>query len=166
MSSARSNYTRSSWYVAVRMDPYDDSLFSMLDVGAHDKLKAKMTAGYGGKEVPKLEEDIDGQVNGLVDLIRRKYLSVGSVLRPMEFARASQLFTLDAITKVAYGREFGYMATEDDIHGYMKATEDHVPLITLSAEIPFFGRLFLSPWVWKLIGAKKTDKKGMGKVLS
>lgn len=123
MSSARSHYGRSSWYITTRVNPYDDSLFNMVDTKQHDQLKAKMSFGYGGKENPSLEAGIDEQLVALVDLIRRKYISSDGNLRPFDLARAAQLFTLDAITRVAYGKAFGYIKTEQDVHGYIEAAE-------------------------------------------
>lgn len=123
MNSARSKYGRSSWYSATKVNPYGASLVNMLDVKEHDKLKSKMSFGYGGKENPELEAGIDEQVEALVDLIRRKYVSFGSGLKPLDVARIAQYFTLDSITRIAYGREFGYLATEEDVFGYIRATE-------------------------------------------
>lgn len=123
MNSARSRYGRSSWYTPSKMNPYDDSLFNILDPREHDKMKAKMSFGYGGKENPELEAGIDEQLGGLVDLIRSKYISAGAAVRPFDLARTAQFFTLDAITRVAYGKAFGYLATEQDVFGYIAATE-------------------------------------------
>lgn len=123
MNSARSRYGRSSWYAPTKLNPYEDSLVNMLDVKEHDRLKAKMSLGYGGKESPELEIGIDEELEALVGLIRRKYISVGSVLKPFDIATAAQFFTLDAITRMAYGKAFGYLANEEDVFGYMKATE-------------------------------------------
>lgn len=166
MSAARSPYGRSSWYSAMRMDPYDESLFSMTDSQAHDRLKAKMASAYGGKENPSLEEDLDEQLTNFIRYIRTRYISTGSELKPLDLATAVQYFTLDAVTKIAYGKEFGYLETDSDVYGYIAGAEEQVPVLVVVAELPFLGRIFQMPWLLKLIGPKKTDPKGMGKMLA
>ncbi|KAK3682970.1 cytochrome P450 [Podospora appendiculata] len=166
MNGARSTYGRSSWYAAMKMDPYGDCLFDLTDTAAHDRLKARLAFGYGGKENPHLERDIDEQVLSYVDLIRRTYLSSDGVLRPLDFAHTISYFTLDAITKIAYGAPFGYLATDSDVYGYLRGIEASVPILTVLAEIPALCRVAFSPWVLRLFGPRKTDAGGMGKMLA
>lgn len=165
MSAARSNYRRSNWYKSMRMNPYQDSLFSMTDTAAHDKLKAQMSFGYGGKENPTIEEGIDEQLANLHALIQRKYISTDTDFRPIDLATVIQYFTLDALTRIAYGKEFGYLETDSDVHAYIETSEAYVPIIVLFAEIPFLGRVFFSPLALKLLGPKHTDKVGIGKMI-
>ncbi|KAI0885617.1 cytochrome P450 [Annulohypoxylon maeteangense] len=166
MNGARSKYQRSSWYNAMRMDPYLPSLFSIMDTDVHDKLKAQLSFGYGGKENPTIEADIDEQLASLVALIRRKYLSDDHHLRPIDFAERIQYFTLDAITKIAYGRAFGYLATDTDVYGYIETAETQVPMLVALADVPWLTRLFFSETMLKLVGPKPTDKKGIGKMMA
>ncbi|SPO05194.1 related to pisatin demethylase [Cephalotrichum gorgonifer] len=126
---AKPTYGRSIGYSVSRVDPFHDSLFSTRDTVAHDKLKAKLSFGYGGRENPSLEDGIDEQLVALVDLIRRKYISTDAELRPLDLATASQYFTLDAITRVAYGRPFGFLATDTDVYGYNKMTKRVIPTV-------------------------------------
>lgn len=166
MNAARSKYRRSSWYNAMRMDPYLPSLFSLLDTDEHDKLKAQLSFGYGGKENPTVEADIDDQLAGLMALIRRKYLSTDSQLQPMDFAHRIQFFTLDVITKIAYGRAFGYLATDSDVHGYIASAEAQVPVLVVLGDVPWLCRLLYNDTILKLFGPKMTDKKGPGKMMA
>ncbi|KAI1875919.1 uncharacterized protein JN550_001415 [Neoarthrinium moseri] len=165
MNAARSPYKRSSWYEALRMNPYQDSLFSMGDTAAHDKLKAQLSFGYGGKENPTIEDGIDEQLGNLHGLIRRKYLSTDTEFRPMDLATAVQYFTLDTITRIAYGKEFGYLEADSDLHAYIRTSEEQVPFLTAFAEIPWMRILFFSRFVLRFIGPKKTDRKGIGRLL-
>lgn len=165
MNGARSTYRRSSWYNAMRMDPYDDALFSMRDTAKHDKLKAKLSFGYGGKENPGLEQGIDEQLVALVRLLRRKYISTDGILTPLDLATRVQYFTLDVITKIAYGEAAGYLATDSDPVGYIQAAEELVPMLVIMAEMPLVGSILLNPRILSLVGPKKTDSKGIGKIL-
>jgi hypothetical protein len=45
MGAARSPYTRSDWYLAFRLGPGADNVFSMLDEKAHTRRRAQMTNG-------------------------------------------------------------------------------------------------------------------------
>ncbi|KAH8201170.1 hypothetical protein TruAng_004638 [Truncatella angustata] len=165
MSAARSAYKRSSWYDAMRLNPLQHSLFSLTDTATHDRLKAQMSHGYGGKENPTLEDEIDEQLANLLGLIRRKYISSEKVYRPIDLATAVQYFTLDSLTRIAYGKEFGYLETDSDVHSYIKTSESFLPIIVFFAELPFFSRIFFSPSALKLYGPKATDKEGIGRLI-
>ncbi|EON98242.1 putative cytochrome p450 protein [Phaeoacremonium minimum UCRPA7] len=165
MSAARSTYARSTWYRAMRLDPYHDTMGSVRDVDIHDALKTKTAAGYAGKENPALESGIDSQVKALVNLLKKKYLSSSEKLRPADFGKIGQYFTLDTLTSVAFGEPFGFLTKDGDVHQYIKTTEDLVNLIPTFAEIPWLQRIFLSDWMLRLIGPKETDDKGVGKLM-
>lgn len=83
MSAVRATFTRSSWYAAFKFNPYVDNMANILDTAAHDRLRAKMTPGYSGKENPSIEGDVDEQLASLVSLVRRCYISEGDQYRPM-----------------------------------------------------------------------------------
>lgn len=159
MSAARSPYGRSNWYAAVRMNPYNDSLFSMQDTVAHDKLKAQLSFGYGGKENPTVEDGIDEQVEAMHGLIRRKYLSStvsSAVCRPLDLAVLVSYFTLDSITRIAYGEALGFLETDSDVHDYLKTSEEFIPFLVACAEMPLLRQLFMNPTVLSWLGPKPT----------
>lgn len=147
------------------MDPYIPSLFNIQDTAAHDKLKAQLSFGYGGKENPTIEADIDDQLARFQALIRRKYISTDHELRPMDFATRIQFFTLDVISKIAYGKAFGHLDDDSDVYGYIDATEAYLPMIVVLGDLPWLTKLVLSDTMLKLIGPKATDKKGQGKLM-
>jgi hypothetical protein len=165
LNSARSRYTRSDWYNPMRFDPYVHTMFSTQDTAYHDDVKAKTAAGYSGKDVPTLESDIDCQVENMKCLIRKKYLSTSEENKPMDFALVAQYFTLDSLTKIAYGEEFGFTATDSDIHGYIKLVEGAMPLFALASDVPWVGSLISSQFMLKSFGPKPTDAGGMGKMI-
>ncbi|KAI0179092.1 cytochrome P450 [Hypoxylon sp. FL1284] len=169
MNGARSRYHRSSWYDSLRMDPYVTSLFPSREPAHHDRLKAQLAFGYGGRENPSIEADVDEQLAGLVDLIRRRYVSTTTSktaeLRPLDFAQRVNFFTLDAITKIAYGRAFGYLATDSDVYDYIATTRTNVPVLASLADVPWLTRLVFSRLGLRILGPKPTDKNGMGKMM-
>ncbi|KAJ3961251.1 hypothetical protein N0V92_002047 [Colletotrichum tropicale] len=165
MNGARSTYNRSSWYNAAKFNPHEEAMFSIRDIRKHDRMKAQVAGAYSGKENDALESGIDSQLAGLTELIRRKYVTMGEDMKPMDFGRVAQYFTLDVITEIAYGKAFGYMATDSDIHEYIKTTEDVVQILQMLGEVPYLCTLFWSKWVLGTVGPKPTDKSGMGKMM-
>lgn len=167
INAARAGYGKGDWYEQMAFDPYVHSMFSTRDCAYHDDAKARTAAGYSGREVPSLEADLDEQVVALKRLIREKYLSPGDgcATRPCDMARLAQFFTLDSLTKVAYGDEFGFLRTDGDVHGYIKTVEDYGPLFTLFADVPWIGTIFASKLMLRLFGPKHTDPEGISKMM-
>ncbi|KAF2871828.1 cytochrome P450 [Massariosphaeria phaeospora] len=169
MSSARSPYTRSNWYEAMGLDPYVDSLLSEMSVAVHDARRAKMAAAYSGKENACLEADVDGCVGNFVALVRDKYLSTGTGTgdkgQLMDFGRKAQYFTLDVITKVAFGEEFGCLSEDRDVHEYIRTTEEMLPWLTFFAVVPLANAVLNRSWVKRALGPKPEDRHGMGKLM-
>ncbi|KAL0932337.1 cytochrome p450 [Colletotrichum truncatum] len=165
MNGARDTYNRSTWYNAAKFDPHNDSMFSLRDTRAHDKLKAQVAIGYSGRDSTGLEAGIDSQIASAVQLIRRKYLSRGGDVKPMDLGRVAQYLTLDVITEIAYGKAFGYLTSDSDVHDYIKTTEAVVPWLQLFGETPYMCNLFWSKAVLGTVGPKPTDKQGMGRLM-
>ena len=166
INAVRSGYPKSKWYQVMRLDPYVHSMISSLSAPFHDDIKARTAGAYSGRDVPSMERDIDQQVENLKALIRRKYLSTPQKTRPMEWGLVAQYYTLDSLAKVAYGEEFGCLAADADVKGYMKAVEEAGFLFALCSDVPWMGKMFLSDLMLKLIGPKKTDTGGMGVVMA
>ena len=85
--------------------------------------------------------------------------------KPVDFAELAQLFTLDVLSKVAFGKCFGMLAARSDIFGYSKASEDFLPISELMANHRFFRWLVGSSIVQKIAAPKDTDKVGLGRIV-
>lgn len=162
MSMARSPYKRSNWYKPLSLDPYVDSSVSALETAVHDRLKAKISFGYGGKENPELEGGVDSQLESLVQYLQEKYIKPG---RPADLARVVQYFTLDSISRIAYGKEFGNMTNDADVMDLVSTLDMVMPSVQLFGDVPWLGAVFLNRQLLKIIGPKRTDKKGVGKMM-
>jgi cytochrome P450 len=167
-SAARSKYTRSDWYKLSTADPYEDSMFNMLNTAEHDKVKAQTAPGYAGKDNPSLESDVDLMLNVMTNKIRTKYAAVGPWDRkPMlDLANMAQYFTLDSISKLAFGEEFGLVEAERDIHGHIEMLNDVAPPIVLICAVPYLRAIFGSSFMLKLAGPSPKDKKGIGRLMA
>jgi len=180
MNAVRSEYTRSDWYVGFRFDPNRDNVFSQRNNEKHHIIRAKMAAGvkasfldshislqtfqYSGKEVENLEFSIDQNVLALVDLIERKYLSTNSEFKPFDFAQKINYFTLDTIADLAFGNTFGDLATDSDVHQYLKTTAESLPVIIVVTVLPWLSRLFQIRFIQRLLPSEK-DKLGLGRLI-
>ena len=99
----------------------------------HNEIKLKR---YSGKDVPTLEADINGQLSNFKDLIRRKYLSTVGKTTPMDLGKTVQYFTIDSITKLAFGREWGFLAADSDTNAFIQIIEDMAVFLVLCCDIP------------------------------
>ncbi|KAI4866921.1 cytochrome P450 [Hypoxylon rubiginosum] len=154
MNSVRSPYLRSNWYRAQRIDPYRDNLLSLSDTAQHDKLKARLAAGYSGKENPAIETGVDEQLERLVALIKRKYISTASEFCPLDLAPTTMFFAVDTISRIAFGKAFGNLDEDRDIYSFHKFAEVSSMKGSAFAEIPWLGKMFFFPPVLRLIGPK------------
>ena len=162
INAVRSNYGKPSWYSVQRLDPYIHNMISSPDLAFHDDIKMRTAAGYTGRDVPTMELDVDSQIEGLKSLIRRKYLSTSTEVKPFDWGFIAQYFTIDSLTKVAYGEEFGCLAADADVNEYIKTVEEMGFYFALCSDVPWMGKIFLAPWVLKLFGPKVADKTGLG----
>ncbi|KAI9768093.1 MAG: hypothetical protein M1840_005127 [Geoglossum simile] len=165
MGAARSPYRRSNEYKAARLDPTSETVLSVLDETKHAELRAKMSAGYSGKDNPHLEKCIDNRILDLVKLIEDKYISEGSCLRPMDFARKAQYFTLDVITDIAFGEPFGDLTADEDVHEYLTTIDRLMPVLHWITVFPDIADLAAIPWIGRMVLPSSGDDFGVGKVM-
>ncbi|KAI1249699.1 hypothetical protein MGN70_009313 [Eutypa lata] len=142
-------------------------MFIMLDIEGHDKMKAMLSPGYSGRETVGVEQDVDDQLKNLVDMIRRKYAtdSRGGEFRPLDLAKVSGYFTLDVISRVALGKEFGCVQADADLHDFYPSVEEHLPLMTMTTHIPWIRNVIYSSTGLKLFAPRETDTTGLGKIM-
>ncbi|TPX16089.1 uncharacterized protein E0L32_004084 [Thyridium curvatum] len=162
INGARSRYSRAQYYRSTRLTADHDNLFSITDTGAHDRLKARMTYGYGGKDVPSMESDMNEVLSLLVHILKFQYASSG---RTVDFATLSRYFALDVITKIAYGEEFGFMKSDQDLYGIVYEGQGFMKAMAISAEVPWLSALFINPTLQRLFGPRPDDKRGFGVTL-
>ncbi|GJC96388.1 pisatin demethylase [Colletotrichum higginsianum] len=169
ISSARSSYHRDAWYITGRFNPYHDNMFSLQDTASHSKAKSRTAAAYGGRDVPAVEPGIDDQVNTLVELIRRKYATpatgTGQRQPLLDLGPLSCYFTMDVITRLAFGHEFGYLKEETDLYRFLGGVRDLWPRMSTCADVPWIRNFLFSPAFLKLMGPKSTDKNGFGALM-
>jgi cytochrome P450 len=117
---------------------------------------------YTGKEVPTLEEDVDARVVELLQLIRRDYIAKD---KPMDFARLAGYFTLDILTKIAFGDAIGFLTKNEDLYDYNKASTAFYPIMELGSNHPKILNILNSSIMQRLAAPKAGDKVGLGAII-
>lgn len=163
ISSARSGYNRDSWYITGRFNPYHDNMFTVLQSNAHTKFKSRTLHAYSGREIPDLEIGVNQQVATLLRVMRDNYARKGRLL---DLGQLSCYFTMDVITRLAFGNEFGYLATETDRYSFLKGVRDLWPQMSTSADIPWIRNILFSNAFLRLLGPTPKDKNGFGALMA
>ncbi|KAK8877454.1 hypothetical protein PGQ11_002400 [Apiospora arundinis] len=167
MSGTKGAYGKSEWVDGHRLNPYHGTMFMVKDPVQHDKAKARLAPAYSGRDTPHLEQCVDEQVLNLLSLVRRQYLSVPEkdVFRTMPMIEVMSFFTLDVISKVALGTEFGCCAKNADPYNFHALMAEHVPKMGLTTDVPWIRRTLYSPLGLKLFGPRETDSSGIGPLM-
>lgn len=108
---------------------------------------------------------IDKHVISFVSMIRRKYLTVGAKLQPLDLGRRTSFFTMDVITDVAFGEPWGFVDADNDVDDWLKSTEEFLPAATLVSTLPWLSKLIDIPFISQFIMPSDQDKTGPGKLL-
>ena len=98
-------------------------------------------------------------------MIERKYLSTSSAFRSLDLARRAQFFTMDVITDLAFGREFGFLVNDEDVHEYCATVGSMLPAMNAVSVFPRLIRLLRTSVVKKYVLPSENDPTGLGKVI-
>ena len=80
--------------------------------------------------------------------------------------RLSQYFTLDVLSKIAFGNAFGYLKANTDLYEYIETGQAFLPVLELLCNHAWLRPIVFSPLVQKLLAPKDADNVGMGKILN
>ncbi|KAK3707533.1 hypothetical protein LTR37_012028 [Vermiconidia calcicola] len=166
MNAVRSPFTRGPFYAALKLHPEHENIVSVRDERKHNELRTRMASGYAGKENPHLEQDIDEQLLKFFDLIDSKYVArpQEGCFRTVDISRVTSFFTLDVISKIAFGQPFGFLVNDEDPFGYLKNLEDFLPAIIVFGVYTELTKILKMPLL-KAALPKSTDKRGLGRVM-
>lgn len=164
MNAVRSEYSKSEWYKALKMDGTHDNILSETDHAGHINLRNKFANGYAGTNNPNFESDMNAVIWEVINLIDRKYVSSGANLKPMDFSAVMQYFTLDVVTSLSLGKAFGYVAEDRDIYDYVQTMWENMPVMTFMLAYPPVVRLLNLPAIQKNLVPSVRDRTGLGKI--
>ena len=166
MNAVRSTFTRGPWYSCLKLHPERENVVSIVDERKHAELRSRMAPGYSGKENQHLEQDVDEQLLKLFDLINSRYVASPEegVFRTVDLARVTSFFTLDTISKIAFGQTFGFLERDEDPFGYLANLEQFLPAIIVFGVYTELTKILKMP-LMKAALPKSTDKRGLGRVM-
>ncbi|CBX99536.1 hypothetical protein LEMA_P087750.1 [Plenodomus lingam JN3] len=167
IASSGSTYSRGTWYLTGRFNPYHDNLFTILDPFAHKKAKTRSMPAYLGRDTPGLEVIINDKVKQLISILQRRYLAVLPGQDPplVDLGLISNYFTMDVITHLAFGHQVGYLQDEKDHYNFLGSVRKLWPQMSTSADVPWIRNILFSRPVLRFLGPKHTDKKGFGALM-
>ncbi|KAI1663830.1 BcABA1 cytochrome P450 monooxygenase [Pyrenophora tritici-repentis] len=168
IASTSSDYSRATWYLTGRFNPYHDNLFTILEPKPHKRIKDRSMPAYLGRDTPGLEIIINQYVEKLVDVLRERYLAPqpGQQDSPLlNLSLITNFFTMDVITKLGFGHEIGYLRDEKDHYNFLSQVHSLWPQMSTSADVPWIREILFSTPFLKLLGPKHTDKKGFGALM-
>ena len=74
-------------------------------------------------------------------------------------------YTLDVVTDIAFGKPFGYLEKDEDLHDYHATFAEQAPMISVINSMPSVSRFLNQDWAKKLWAPTSKDKKGVGKLM-
>jgi hypothetical protein len=107
---------------------------------------------------------IDEHVKAFIALIRQKNITSAET-KPLDFAQAVTFFTMDAITDIAFGEPWGFVAADEDIGEWCKSIEGVIPVANMVSTLPWLSHLLNIPFIMRMIMPSDKDEKGPGKLL-
>lgn len=120
---------------------------------------------YSGRENDQLERAVDEQVRNLLNLIRSKYISSDHIVVPMDLAKKVQYFTLDVISSVGLGTEFGMLRNDHDVDQYLQSSEEGLAIANTALALGF-SWITQTPFIGRFIAPSPKDNNGFGKMMN
>lgn len=166
MNAVRSPFSRGPWYSCLKLHPERENVVSLVDERKHSELRNRMAPGYSGKENTHLEQDVDEQLLKYLDLVNARYVArpEEGLFRTVDLSRVTSFFTLDVISKIAFGQTFGFLDRDEDPFGYLKNLEQFLPAIIVFGVYTELTQILKMP-LMKSALPKSTDKRGLGRVM-
>lgn len=164
MNAVRSEYSKSEWYNALKMDGNHHNILSETDHAGHIDLRNKLVNGYAGTNNPNFESDVDVVLWDVINLINDKYISQGPDLKPLDFSAVMQYFTLDVVTSLSLGKAFGYVRQDKDIYNYIQTMWENFPVMNFMLAYPPVVRFLNLPAIQKNLVPSVKDRTGLGKI--
>jgi cytochrome P450 len=162
MSASNSAYRRSELYSVFRFRPREDHVFSMQDEKMHTQHRRRVALGYSGKDVANVEQQIETHIASWISLIKRKYLSTDSDLKPANISAQASYFTTDVITDVAMDNCFGNLDLDEDRFKFGKTTKDAVAFMTMLTVFTEVFSFLEQSRIIDLLAPSLKDKEGLG----
>ncbi|KAK8034312.1 benzoate 4-monooxygenase cytochrome P450 [Apiospora rasikravindrae] len=148
IARTKKKWNRGPAYNGMRLRPGQDSLFVEQDAKRHDRLRAKFTPAFIGKDVLEgVEGMVDGHLTRLVELIEHKYISTPGHYSPMDLTKVLTYLTTDITSCMVLGHDFECLKRDDDYHGYNHSVESYLHVLSSLIVLPAFQKFMETPWL-------------------
>lgn len=104
---------------------------------------------------------MDKDILALIHLLESRYIAHDTVF---DFGRKAQYFTTDVISRLAFGKPFGFLAADSDVYKHIDIMERQLPLSGFIATFPGLIEAFSWPLLRSLVPSPK-DKVGLGRLM-
>jgi hypothetical protein len=111
-----------------------------------------------------LEARIDENIANFINLVDKYVSAPDSDCKPFDFGRKTQYFTIDVITHIAFGKAFGYLATDSDRYEYIKTIEETMGAAMMVTVLPWINWVLQTRLMKRILPDEK-DPTGFGKIL-
>ncbi|KAF2188485.1 putative benzoate 4-monooxygenase cytochrome P450 [Zopfia rhizophila CBS 207.26] len=165
---ARSKYERGTWFDCLRLDPHRANLITERDRIVHNQLRAKMAAGYDGKDVENFESTIDENLACWLRYVDRHGLSAVNTTVEFDIARSIQWLLFDMICRLCLGEPVGFVEDHKDHYHFQKTLEERLPVVekfAVMTEVNSWIRFIsMIPFLRRVLPSSR-DQDGIGAVL-
>lgn len=163
-----SKYIRAPWFDALRIDPHVSNIVSERDPKRHHHLRYQFSTGLAGTG-SNIETQIDDHICRWLERIRDLGLSHQGSPIAFDIGKSIQYLTVDVISHLCLGEEFGCVENDSDRYNFLGAVETGtIASLYLSVLGELRGLLsFLTtiPFMHRLLVPSVKDKDGIGRVM-
>ena len=163
-----SKYTRAPWFDALKIDPHVSNIVSERDPKKHHRLRYQFSAGLAGTG-SNMEIEIDDHICKWLERIGDFGLSHPGSPKVFDIGKSIQYLTVDIISHLCLGEEFGCVENDNDQYNFLGAVETGtIASLYLSVSSELRGLLsFLTtiPFMHRLLVPSAKDKDGIGRVM-
>lgn len=165
---ASSKYIRAPWFDALRIDPHVSNIVSERDPKKHHHLRYQFSAGLTGTG-SNMEILIDDHICRWLERIRDLGLPHQGSPKAFDIGKSIQYLTVDIISHLCLGEEFGCVENDSDRYNFLGAVETgtiaSVYLSVLGELRGLLSFLMTMPLMHRLLVPSVKDKDGIGRVM-
>lgn len=153
-----SNWDKADWWLALRADPVHLAHSNYHDVKEHSRRKKLIMGGYQLSAILKNESTMDKHILTWTDQLQAR---VGTVI---DFAPFTQYAAFDIVMDMVFSKPLGFLATASDVDGVISSLHGLLTSANIMALLPVLSKIIFTPWIFRYLAPKHTDKTGPGKV--
>ena len=169
MLATNSKYLRAHWFESLRVTPEIASIISERDLQKHKVLRYKLSPGFSGRGIDSIEGTVDKYMKIWVNHIASNWTSEPGVTKPFNVGAQIEYLTVDIISQMCLGRDFGYIEADRDILGFMHAVEvgmiANLQFSVLHELQALYRLLTRVPGLRRVLVPHREDKSGLGRMM-